>query len=83
MISSASHVSNEMPRHCLSQSAAKSDRCWNVTFVTCVYLYVKNSRLCVISASNAKCRVHVCKCMCVYVCVYVQTGLPVQCRIAK
>jgi hypothetical protein len=56
MFSSASHVSNKMLRHFLSQSAAtKSDRCWNVTCVTCVYLYVKNSRLCVISASKAKC----------------------------
>ena len=54
MISSASHVPNEMPRHFLSQSAAKSDRCWNVTCITYVYLNVKSSSLYVFSALKAK-----------------------------
>ncbi len=40
IISSTSHVSNEILRHFLSQSAAKLDRCWNVTCITYAYLFM-------------------------------------------
>ncbi len=50
----------------LSQSAAMSDQCWNVTCMTCVYLNVKNSSCGYFQHQKQSVK---CMCVCVYECV--------------